>query len=94
MSTKRIVYTLLAGAAAGAILGILYAPEKGSITRSKISSLGEEDYADIIKDKFNDLLDTVSDKYAVIRSDAEAYLAKIKAKAAEEETSGVEIVVL
>lgn len=37
MSTGKLVSGLLAGLAVGSILGILFAPEKGSETRNKIS---------------------------------------------------------
>jgi len=44
---------LLAGLAAGAVLGILFAPEKGTETRRKIAEKGE-DYVDEIKKMMNE----------------------------------------
>lgn len=51
-----LVGALLAGVAIGATIGILFAPAKGSETRKKLSS-GGEDLTDELTDKFNDLLD-------------------------------------
>lgn len=53
---------VLAGVAAGALLGILFAPEKGCVTRQKILRKGE-DYVDDIKEKFNEFVDTVAEKF-------------------------------
>ncbi len=41
-SAGKFLTAVAAGVAAGAILGILYAPDKGSETRRKISSEGEK----------------------------------------------------
>ncbi len=41
-NTATIVTVALAGAAAGALLGILFAPDKGSVTRSRISGRARE----------------------------------------------------
>ena len=62
MSSGKVILGILAGAAAGAMLGILFAPEKGSTTRKKILSKGEE-YADELKEKFNEFVDKVSEKF-------------------------------
>ena len=48
--TGKIVTAVAAGAAAGAILGVLFAPDKGSETRRKISDQGK--ISDGVKDKF------------------------------------------
>ncbi|MDP1763323.1 MAG: YtxH domain-containing protein [Sediminibacterium sp.] len=50
-STGKILTAVLAGAAIGAIVGILLAPDKGSETRKKISEEGKR-LADDVKDKF------------------------------------------
>ena len=48
---------LIIGVAAGAILGILYAPDKGSATRRKLSRTGND-----LRDRFNQFRDTVNEK--------------------------------
>ena len=79
MKTGKVVLGLLAGVAAGAVLGILLAPDKGSNTRKKILSKGS-DYAGEIKEKFNSLIDSITEKYDSIKSDAVELAGKGKAK--------------
>ena len=50
--TPKIILAFLLGAATGALMGILYAPEKGSHTREKLSFLLEK-----YKKQLEDLLD-------------------------------------
>lgn len=50
-NSAKILTAVAAGAAAGAIFGILFAPDKGSETRKKINSQGEK-IADELKNKF------------------------------------------
>lgn len=48
----KILAAVAAGIAAGAVLGILFAPDKGSETRRKINEAGES-LADNVKEKFS-----------------------------------------
>ena len=50
-SIGKILTAIVAGAAIGAIVGILFAPDKGSETRKKISEEGKK-LAEDVKDKF------------------------------------------
>lgn len=61
MSTGKVVLGTVAGLAIGGILGILFAPQKGSVTRQQILDKGN-DYADELKSKYNDFADTISEK--------------------------------
>lgn len=62
MSSGKVFLGVLAGLAAGALLGVLFAPDKGTVTRKKIMKKGE-DYVDELKEKFDDLIDDISHKY-------------------------------
>jgi gas vesicle protein len=69
MSSGKVLLGVLAGVAAGALLGILFAPEKGSTTRKKIVSKGEE-YVDDLKEKFGEFVDKVSSKFEAGKEEA------------------------
>ncbi len=62
MDSGKAALGVIAGIAAGALLGILFAPAKGSVTRRRILHKGEE-YVDDLKEKFEDLLESVTEKY-------------------------------
>lgn len=67
------------GAAAGAIAGILFAPDKGSSTRKKIAGKAG-DITDSIKDSFSKFVDTVKGKYHDAEEEAEELSEKAGAK--------------
>lgn len=56
---SKVLVGLLAGLAAGAALGLLFAPEKGSETRDKLSQ-SLKDLGDAIKDKAADEINNLS----------------------------------
>ena len=66
MSSGKVLASVLAGAAAGAILGILFAPDKGTETRRRIAEKGT-DLADSVKGKVNDYADFISEKYYTVK---------------------------
>ena len=68
MNSGKVILGVLAGAAAGALLGILFAPDKGSVTRKKISEKGEH-YVDIVKDKYDEVIATITEKYDAIKDE-------------------------
>ena len=73
MKNSNVVLGLVAGIAAGALLGILFAPHKGSKTREKIMSKGEE-YAYELKDKFDGFVDSVNDKFDMLQKKADSLI--------------------
>lgn len=62
MNAIKVTLGVFAGIAVGAIAGILFAPSKGSFTRRRIVHLGEE-YSDELKERFEDLVDTIAEQY-------------------------------
>ena len=76
MSTGKVLLGVLAGVAVGSLLGILFAPDKGSVTRKKISAKGH-DLKEELTEKFNEFLDNVNEKLEEVQED----VGKVKAKA-------------
>lgn len=69
MSSGKVMIGLVAGLAAGAIMGILFAPDKGTETRKKISQKGT-DFKGNIKAKFSLLVDDVVNDFENMKGKA------------------------
>ncbi len=68
MSISRIMTGFIAGAAIGGILGVLFAPDKGTETRRKISEKSN-DMANSLKENFSGIVDGVKDKFGISNSE-------------------------
>lgn len=79
MRSGKVLLGLLAGVAAGALLGILFAPQKGSKTRKKILKTSE-DYADNLKEKFSAFLNGLTDKFEKVKEDVNDMAGKDQTK--------------
>jgi gas vesicle protein len=66
MSSGKVLLGVLAGVAAGALLGVLFAPDKGWNTRKRISKKAD-DYMDGLREKFEEFLDTLSVKVEEVK---------------------------
>jgi gas vesicle protein len=65
MTTGKAILAVMAGIAAGAALGILFAPDKGANTRKKIVRKGEDlvdELGDTIEQKYEILEDRIEEK--------------------------------
>lgn len=84
MGSGKVLLGVLAGVATGAVLGILFAPDKGSSTRKKIAKKSDE-YAEELGVKFDKIMDSISDKFETVRMDAVHLVEKGKRKLNEAE---------
>jgi gas vesicle protein len=82
MKSTHILLGLLTGFAAGAITGILLAPDKGSKTRRQLLDTAE-DFSDGLRSKLNAFRDTISAQFESAKEEAEAVAAKGKSKYAD-----------
>lgn len=54
-NTGKLIGALVLGAAVGGALGILFAPDKGSVTRKKLMAKGDE-LKDAVQEKLNNMM--------------------------------------
>jgi gas vesicle protein len=80
MKTGKVFLGILAGIAAGATLGILLAPDKGSSTRKKIYQKGDS-YVGGLEGRWNDFVDDMSQRFEKVRTEANGLVENVKTEA-------------
>jgi gas vesicle protein len=78
-STSKILITAIGAAAAGAVIGLLLAPEKGSDLRQKIQSAAN-DWADQLIDLVNSSREKLGEVKGEMKVRAENGLAELREK--------------
>jgi gas vesicle protein len=72
MKTGKIILGILIGTSAGALMGMLFAPQNGADARKRIAKMGKK-YADTIKEKFDETLDDITEKFNKVKDDVAGY---------------------
>ena len=82
MSSGKVLLGVLVGATAGALAGILFAPQKGKVIRRKLSR-SSGTITDEVKEKFDGLLEDISEKFEKIKSEVTEFTEKNMGKSAD-----------
>ena len=90
MDNGKVLLGILAGVAAGATLGILFAPDSGVNTRKKILRKGE-DYANGLNGRFNKLVNTLNEEVEDFKEELDQMVDSGIAKMEEEEGKVVKV---
>ncbi|TDP01543.1 YtxH domain-containing protein [Flavobacterium sp. 245] len=77
MKASNTILGIVGAAAAGALLGVLFAPDKGSETRKKIKDKSK-DYGDNLKTKFDGIVDTIKSNGKEIVDEGKAKFNQVK----------------
>jgi len=79
-SAAKILGAIIIGSAIGGILGILFAPDKGTVTRKRICTRSG-DFSDDVDDRFSDFLSEIKKEVGSVKDKATELIEMGKAKA-------------
>ncbi len=65
MNSGKVLVIVVAGIAAGALAGILFAPAKGKKTRKRLFKKGKN-YSEVLKEKSTLLLESIAEKFGKV----------------------------
>lgn len=80
MTKTSMLLTLLSVSATAAAIGLLYAPNKGVVTREKLSKKGHQ-YSDYVADRFDDVVSSIANPLKNLEEETVRLANKAKAKA-------------
>lgn len=81
MSSKKVMIGAVVGVAAGAVLGLLFAPAKGSMMRQRMARKVTESAEDV-QESLSEYVDAAAEEYGSIKQGAVEFVDKAKKKAA------------
>lgn len=89
-SNSKIVLGIVTAAAAGAVIGLLFAPEKGTEIRDKMRETANGFASDLLdalqrgRQQYTDVKDNVEDKARELKSKADEKIAEVKDRVGDE----------
>ena len=82
MNSGKMLFGIISGFIAGAVLGVIFAPKRGSDTRMDLLTKGDE-YSDVAKEKFIEYVEIINNKLERVKKDVSEYSDLVKDKIRE-----------